>query len=44
VAAAWTHLLHVSGPSDPQLRQFVTFWLGKGAPAAATHELPSGGG
>jgi hypothetical protein len=33
VAAAWTHLLQVSGPSDPQLRQFVAFWLGRGAPA-----------
>jgi hypothetical protein len=32
VAAAWTHLLQVPGPGDPQLRQFVEFWLGRGAP------------
>ncbi|HTU86203.1 MAG TPA: DUF3105 domain-containing protein [Solirubrobacteraceae bacterium] len=32
VAAAWTHLLHVTGPADPQLRQFMDYWLGRGAP------------
>ncbi|HUA46402.1 MAG TPA: DUF3105 domain-containing protein [Solirubrobacteraceae bacterium] len=32
VAAAWTHLLRVPGPTDPQLRDFVEFWLGRGAP------------
>jgi Protein of unknown function (DUF3105) len=32
VAAAWTHLLQVQRPSDPQLRDFVSFWLGRGAP------------
>jgi Protein of unknown function (DUF3105) len=32
VALAWTHLLRVSSPSDPQLGQFVSFWLGRGAP------------
>jgi hypothetical protein len=32
VAAAWTHLLQVPGPGDPQLRDFVGFWLGRGAP------------
>jgi Protein of unknown function (DUF3105) len=32
MALAWTHLLRVSGPSDPQLGQFVSFWLGRGAP------------
>ena len=31
VALAWTHLLRVSAPSDPQLAQFVSFWLGRGA-------------
>jgi hypothetical protein len=35
LAAAWAHLLHVPGPSDPQLRDFVGFWLGRGAPASA---------
>lgn len=32
VAAAWTHLLRVGSPRDPQLREFVGFWLGRGAP------------
>jgi len=32
VAAAWTHLLRVKGPSDPQLQEFVGVWLGRGAP------------
>lgn len=32
VALAWTHLLRVSSASDPQLGQFVSFWLGRGAP------------
>jgi hypothetical protein len=31
-AAAWTHLLSVRDVSDPQLREFVGFWLGRGAP------------
>ena len=33
VALAWAHLLRVSSPSDPALGQFVSFWLGRGAPA-----------
>ncbi len=33
VALAWTHLLRVDAASDPQLAQFVGFWLGRGAPA-----------
>ena len=33
VALAWTHLLRVNTASDPALGQFVTFWLGRGAPA-----------
>jgi hypothetical protein len=32
VATAWTHLLQVPSPGAPQLRQFVDFWLGRGAP------------
>ena len=32
VALAWTHLLRVNTASDPQLGQFVSFWLGRGAP------------
>ena len=31
VALAWTHLLRAGSPSDPQLGQFVSFWLGRGA-------------
>jgi hypothetical protein len=29
---AWAHAIAVRGPHDPQLRQFVEFWLGRGAP------------
>ena len=32
VALAWTHLLRVGSASDPQLGQFVSLWLGRGAP------------
>jgi hypothetical protein len=32
-ALAWAHLLNASGPSDPRLRQFAEFWLGRGASA-----------
>jgi hypothetical protein len=35
VALAWAHLLRVERPSDPQLREFVAFWLGRGAPGPA---------
>ena len=31
VALAWRHLLRVSSPNDPALRDFVEFWLGRGA-------------
>ena len=33
VAAAWDHLATVKTASDPLLGQFVSFWLGRGAPA-----------
>jgi hypothetical protein len=29
---AWTHLLHVSAPGDPRLRDFVQSYLDRGAP------------
>jgi hypothetical protein len=32
VAAAWAHLATVKTASDPLLGQFVSFWLGRGAP------------
>jgi hypothetical protein len=35
VALAWAHLLRVQGASDPALRQFIGFWLGRGAPGAS---------
>ena len=31
-AVAWAHLLSVQGPSSPGLGDFVSFWLGRGAP------------
>jgi hypothetical protein len=30
---AWAHMASVSGAADPRLRQFVQFWLGRGAPS-----------
>jgi hypothetical protein len=32
LALAWAHMLHVQQASDPALREFVGFWLGRGAP------------
>jgi hypothetical protein len=29
---AWAHAISVRGPHDLQLREFVQFWLGRGAP------------
>ena len=34
-ALAWAHMLRVASPSDPALRQFVGFWLGRGAPGGS---------
>jgi hypothetical protein len=31
VALAWAHLLKIASPNDPALRDFVAFWLGRGA-------------
>lgn len=33
VALAWRHLLRAPSASDPGLAQFVSFWLGHGAPS-----------
>ncbi len=30
---AWTRIVHVAKPTDPLLRQFAQYWLGRGAPA-----------
>jgi hypothetical protein len=32
IGLAWTHMIRVSTPADPALRQFAAFWLGRGAP------------
>lgn len=34
LALAWAHSLHVRDASDPQLRSFMLFWLGRGAPSS----------
>ena len=31
IGLAWTHLIHVITPSDPSLREFASYWLGRGA-------------
>jgi Protein of unknown function (DUF3105) len=36
LALAWAHMLRVGRVSDPALRDFVGFWLGRGAPAGST--------
>jgi hypothetical protein len=35
VALAWAHWQRVQQASDPQLRNFVGYWLGRGAPATS---------
>jgi hypothetical protein len=32
IGLAWAHMLRVSSPHDPLLRQFAGFWLARGAP------------
>jgi hypothetical protein len=33
VALGWAHLLRAGAATDPGLAQFITFWLGRGAPS-----------
>jgi hypothetical protein len=33
VALGWAHLLRAGSANDPGLKQFITFWLGRGAPS-----------
>ena len=33
IGLAWTRMVHVSAPNDSLLSQFITTWLGRGAPA-----------
>ncbi len=35
VALAWAHWQRVQEASDPQLKDFVAYWLGRGAPGAS---------
>jgi hypothetical protein len=32
IGVAWTHLIDVSAPQDPLLREFIQAYLGRGAP------------
>jgi hypothetical protein len=32
VALAWAHMLRTAAPGDPALRDFISYWLGRGAP------------
>lgn len=32
IGLAWTHMVRVASPSDPLLRAFTNYWLGRGAP------------
>jgi uncharacterized protein DUF3105 len=32
IGLAWAHMLRVSTPEDPPLREFLHFWLGRSAP------------
>ncbi len=34
LGVAWTRLVHVRTAADPQLRSFILYWLGRGAPRA----------
>jgi Protein of unknown function (DUF3105) len=39
-ALAWTHILRVRRPNDPQLPAFIDYWLGRGAPVSRGGGLP----
>ena len=32
IGLAWAHMVHVRSPTDPTLRAFAQYWLGRGAP------------
>jgi Protein of unknown function (DUF3105) len=40
LALAWAHMVHVRSPTDPTLRSFAQYWLGRGAPHR-TRALPN---
>ncbi len=41
VALAWAHMLRVAGPTDPALKTFTQYWIGRGAPRTSG-ALPKG--
>ncbi len=41
IGMAWAHMVHVRSPTDPTLRTFAQYWLGRGAPKRAG-ALPNG--
>jgi hypothetical protein len=34
IALAWAHMLRAGSVRDPALRQFIAYWLGRGAGSA----------
>ncbi|HTU97270.1 MAG TPA: DUF3105 domain-containing protein [Solirubrobacteraceae bacterium] len=32
IGLAWAHMVHVRSPTDPTLRSFAQYWLGRGVP------------
>ena len=40
IGLAWAHMVHVRSPTDPALRSFAQYWLGRGAPRR-TGALPN---
>lgn len=36
VALAWAHMLRTGSATDPALRSFIQFWLGRGAPVRSS--------
>jgi hypothetical protein len=42
IGLAWTHMLRASSATDPALRSFAQFWLGRGAPRHTGKPLPGG--
>lgn len=37
VALAWGHMARVEDATDPLLKEFIEYWMGRGAPAAPSH-------
>jgi hypothetical protein len=41
IGLAWAHMVHVRSPTDPTLRSFAQYWLGRGAPRRTGGALPN---